>query len=595
MSRRRVMVGVLSVLVVALSSVHGAGRAREDVTLDRRLPASAGAAMDALEARFDSAAAMDLVQFMDRYWRNAANEGFNASIDRIQARLAVSGFAPRADAAPGQPSVWVEAFGKANGWDHSIGTLTLLGDGADPDEVVLSRERHRVALCINSFSTPPGGVTAPVLDVGAGVADADYDRVDVKGAVVLGDAGAGRLWQQAVVRRGAIGVVSTALEGYVRPGPPSTDGLPRDQWDVLQWGSIPYDDARRGFGFKASPRAAARLRVRLARGRARVRVEVTSSFTPGPVKTLVAEIPGRLAPHERIVVVAHIQEPGANDNASGCGTQVEMARAMAAAVKDGTMPAPGRTITFLWVDEMRGSRQWLQDHSADAKGVRYMFSLDMTGEDTAKTGGTFLIEKLPDPTAVLPRPSDPFSEWGGRPMKADALSGSLLNDVFLAVCVRRSRTTGWVVRTNPHEGGSDHSVFLAAGIPAVLAWHFPDRFYHTSLDRPEMTSPATMAHVAVSVGATVSLLATASEADAQAVVGLLEAAAQARLDLESRQGADLVARAADRAAAEMVETQVRTAWLKWYGEALDAVVALPVGGSTPALGTRIEAAKGKLR
>ena len=44
-----------------------------------------------------------------------------------------------------------------------------------------------------------------------------------------------------------------------------------------------------------------------------------------------------------------------------------------------------------------------------------MFSLDMTGEDTAKTGGTFLIEKQADPSAVWPRPSDPH--WSGAPAR----------------------------------------------------------------------------------------------------------------------------------------------------------------------------------
>ena len=41
-----------------------------------------------------------------------------------------------------------------------------------------------------------------------------------------------------------------------------------------------------------------------------------------------------------------------------------------------------------------------------------MFALDMTGEDTEKTGGTFLIEKQADPSAVWARPSDPHTEWG---------------------------------------------------------------------------------------------------------------------------------------------------------------------------------------
>ena len=104
-----------------------------------------------------------------------------------------------------------------------------------------------------------------------------------------------------------------------------------------------------------------------------------------------------------------------------------------------------------------------------------MFALDMTGEDTARTGGTFLIEKQADPSAVWPRPSDPHSEWGSSNVAAASLEGSLLNDLHLAVCRRRARDTGWIVRTNPYEGGSDHTVFANAGrrVAPQLALHRP--------------------------------------------------------------------------------------------------------------------------
>jgi hypothetical protein len=63
-------------------------------------------------------------------------------------------------------------------------------------------------------------------------------------AVVLGDGSTGRLWQAAVVRRGAIGVISPSMAAYVRPGSTAADAArPRAEWDVLQWGSIPYDEA----------------------------------------------------------------------------------------------------------------------------------------------------------------------------------------------------------------------------------------------------------------------------------------------------------------------------------------------------------------
>ena len=131
-----------------------------------------------------------------------------------------------------------------------------------------------------------------------------------------------------------------------------------------------------------------------------------------------------------------------------------------------------------------------------------MLSLDMTGEDTAKTGGTFLIEKQADPSAVWVRPSDPHTEWGASQVKAESLKGSLLNDVHLAVAMRRAKDTKWVVRTNPYEGGSDHTAFAEAGVPSLLNWHFTDRYYHTNLDRPDKTSQAEMINVGVTVATT---------------------------------------------------------------------------------------------
>jgi hypothetical protein len=224
-----------------------------------------------------------------------------------------------------------------------------------------------------------------------------------------------------------------------------------------------------------------------------------------------------------------------------------------------------------------------------------MFSLDMTGEDTSKTGGTFLVEKQPDPSAVWDRPSDPHTEWGRGQVNPDTLKGSLLNDLHLAVCLRRARDTGWVVRTNPYEGGSDHAVFLASGVPALLDWHFPDRYYHTNLDRPAMTSPPEMANVGIAIGTTALLLALAGEAEAVAVVDLLARAAEGRLNLEVRQSKGIVAAASDRAAAEATERQVFDAWKKWYAEAIESVLGLPVTPAGPALQAAVEQAAAKVR
>jgi aminopeptidase YwaD len=569
-------------------------------TLDPLLPRRGEVIYRALATRYQPERPMDLVTYMDRFWRLAGNRGYNASLDRIRAGLLDAGFRERPRPASTEtavrPSVssrapaagagafWFEEFPNGgNGWEFVRAEMTLAGSPAGVGaERVFDPERDRVALCINSFSTPPGGTTAPLVYVGMGTGASDYEGVSARGAIVLGDGPVRELWEQAVRARGALGVISAA--------PPAPYAKPDESPDVFQWGSVPYDEALQAFGFKASREVAERLKRRIRAGATTATVVVETRFQPSPGRSLVAEIPGTVRPDERVVLVAHVQEPGANDNASGCATLLEIARALAAAIAAKALTPPSRTLTLVWGDEIRASREWLKAEPDRALGVRYMFSLDMTGEDTATTGGSFLIEKEPDPSAVWDRPSDPHTEWGPGSYEATALKGSLLNDLLLAVCQRRARDTGWVVRTNPYEGGSDHSVFLAAGVPAVLVWHFPDRYYHTNLDRPDKTSPAEMEHVGIAVGTTAMLLASSGEVEAEAVTELVERAALGRLDLEEKQADAIVGSASDRATAAATERTVFEAWRRWYTEALEGVLHLPVSPAGTRLRARVRAA-----
>src|SRR5437762_39050 len=74
------------------------------------IPPTAERAYQAIAPRFDARAAMDVVAFMDKYWRIAGNPGFNASIDDIRERLLAAGFS--ATAATG-PTVRVDEFANA--------------------------------------------------------------------------------------------------------------------------------------------------------------------------------------------------------------------------------------------------------------------------------------------------------------------------------------------------------------------------------------------------------------------------------------------------------------------------------------------------
>ena len=527
-------VGLAMCVVLGLLTTTHAQSGPHLPALDRVLPPRAEAIYRELAGRVDAKVAMDVATLMAPMWRLVGNPAFEQSQQQIFDRLAAAGLSPTYESFPNS----------GMGWEQVRGTVRL---GEATGEVLLSREMHRVALAINSFSTAPGGAVFKLIDAGAGTTAAAYEGKDVGGAVVLASGALAPAWQQAVRARGAAGVISTDLAPYTRP---------EETPDVLQWGNIPYDEALKSFGFKATPRVATRLRDALSKGPVSVHVDIETTFHRRPNRTLVLEIPGRVRPQQRVVLVAHVQEPGANDNASGCGTLLAAALGIHDAIRRGALPAPARTLTFLWVDEIRGSEQWLKDHAERVKDVVAMLSLDMTGEDTAKTGGTFLIEKEPDPSAVWDRPSDPHSEWGASKVDPALVRGSFLNDLHLGAALRRARDTGWVVRTNPYEGGSDHTVFTRAGVPALLNWHFTDRYYHTNLDTIDKMSAAEMQHVAIAVGTTSLFLASADSTDLEAMRRLITTARDARLATERT----------NRATPEILE-----AWHKWYGEALASV------------------------
>jgi len=499
--------------------------------LDRALPPRAETIYQRLADRVDAKPAMDVVTFMAPLWRLAGNPAFEASQQFIFDRLASAGLQPR-----------YETYANSGqGWEYVRGSVRF---GGPAGEVLLSKETHRVDLAINSMSTPQGGSTLRLVDVGEGSSDAAYEGRDVKGAVVLASGNVSQAWNLAARARGAAGVISTAIAPYTKPA---------DTPDVLQWGGIGYVESLHSFAFKATPRVGARLRAELAKGPVSLHVDIETKFHQRANRTLVVEIPGRTEPHQRVVLVAHVQEPGANDNASGCGTLLAAALAIQDGIRRGSIPPPARTITFLWGDEISGSRQWVADHPDQVKGVVAMLSLDMTGEDTSKTGGTFLIEKEPDPSAVWERPSDPHTEWGAGKVDPAIVTGSFLNDLHLAVALRRARDTNWIVRTNPYEGGSDHTVFTTARVPAILNWHFTDRYYHTNLDTIDKVSSAEMQHVAIVVATTATFLASADRTDLAAMTKLLETAREARLATERKNDAS---------------SEILEAWNKWYDEAL---------------------------
>ena len=248
-------------------------------------------------------------------------------------------------------------------------------------------------------------------------------------------------------------------------------------------------------------------------------------------------------------------------------------------------------MTFIWGDEMASTQRFVTQDPGRKEFIRWGISMDMVGEDTAKTGGTFLIEKMPDPSAIWARGDESFSDWGGEPIDKDQLMPHYLNDVVIGRALEQSATNGWVVKTNPFEGGSDHVPFIYADIPAVLLWHFTDQYYHTDLDRLEMVSGDEMKNVGVTALTTALTLTSADAAAAQQLITEVQQAATDRIRTET----SLCIAAIRDGSTAAAQRDILETWAAWYDEALLSMQDIEVGGASVETQQQIDAARSKLR
>lgn len=489
--------------------------------------------------------AYETTAFIEKYWRVVGNTGFNKSVYRIAEQLEKDGYVLEENATENDFLTYrIETRPlKRPTWESVDATITI----NDEDKPLLSHATNRNMIALNSYSTPEEGVTAEVIYID------DVKKLaetDVRGKIVFAETHPGRIFKTVVTEGGAVGIITYNNPDYLQPEKNTTS---------IQFRSIPLDSVNKSFGIAMSFEAKERLKNSLSKGKTTLNVNIETNIYPSEELTIVADIKGNKNPNERLVFSAHIQEPGANDNASGVGATLEMASVSAKLFKEGTF-SPKRTLTFLWGDEIVSTRRYVQEDSIRAKGIKWGISLDMVGENTEVTGGSFLIEKMPDPSAIWTRGNDKHTEWGGRKLKVEDMTPHYLNDFVIEKFKEQGRRANWEVNTNPYEGGSDHVPFLRGNIPSVLFWHFTDQFYHTDNDRIDKVSKSTLKNVATGALVSAIELVSSDENTAKQVLESIEQAAINRLEEEQKQSQ----LALDNGDALEEQIEIINTWEDWY-------------------------------
>lgn len=526
--------------------------------------------LDICNETYEAQHAFETTKYVADFWRLAGNPGFDSSIYKVEEILQAAGYVKESAGGESRLNYRIEKYPLTlPSWEPIDAQLFIEGES----EPVLEFKTNRNMLAINSFSTKGKGVVAELV-YAKDCADATLEALNLKGKIVMADCGTGRLFTSAVRRLGALGILTYGIPFYNRP---------EEYLNSISFGGMPYDEEKKSWGIKLSLAAKRRLMKKLSEGPVKLRVKISTQFVEKDELTILAEIKGSKRPEERFVFSAHVQEPGANDNASGVGAQAEMARTAAQLLQEGKID-PAKTLTFLWGDEIRSTHRYIEQDAERAKKIKWGISLDMVGEDTEKTGGTFLIEKMPDPSAIWTRGDEKHSEWGASEVFESQFNPHYFNNLIEHVCRQQAARSDWVVKTNPFEGGSDHQPFLNADIPGLLLWHFTDVFYHTDADRIDKVSPATLKNVGVSALASALLLSSGTEETALEVLSLTEKAAIDRLSVEAK----LSSRAIDAGNSVFAEREILWAWGYWYGRALPKVIDILVAEPSENLNQEIK-------
>ncbi|HEY0875504.1 MAG TPA: M28 family peptidase [Vicinamibacterales bacterium] len=171
-----------------------------------------------------------------------------------------------------------------------------------------------------------------------------------------------------------------------------------------------------------------------------VRVSLAATIRQGRARTVIATLPGQ-DPSRYYLVCAHGDSdsggPGADDNASGVATVMEMARVYASLVASGKVPRPKHSIRFaVWGAEYRSARTFIEQEGEKLESLLGVMNFDETGTGAEREAIYFESNDVPWNEPMLRTFEAVAADYAGRP-------------------------GFWTeYTTNPSQGGTDSYAFL---------------------------------------------------------------------------------------------------------------------------------------
>lgn len=500
-------------LVMALSTV-----AR--VTVAQTAPLLPQPTVAALANEVSGETAKRNLEGLARLHRQRGSQGFHSAAELIAERARAYGLSHvEILRFPADGRIFYGTQRSRLAWDAEEGELSEIEDGTEIK--MASYAAEPIVLAEDSESAD---VTADLVDVGDGTKESDYAGKDVSGKLILVATPAGMVQDLAVGQLKAAGIISYAQNQ-------KTAWL-GDNDNLIRWGHLESFSSNPTFAFQVSLRTARGLKARLLHGeRVRLHAMVKAGQHAAAYEVVTATIDGASDAQTQIAFSCHLdhQRPGANDNASGCVTILEVARTLQKLISDGKLARPARTIRFIWPPEVEGTTTLLNARPDLAQSIKAAIHMDMVG------GG-------PDTRSVFHVTRGPLSLPSFVHDVAWAFA-SWVNDQSYEFAAGRKSDYPLIAPEGGKEPlraeysaytmGSDHDVYQDSsfGIPSIYFNDWPDRYIHTNFDTAANIDPTKLKRVALIGAASGYFLANFSAADLPATrhavaIGKLLRAAQ---------------------------------------------------------------------
>jgi len=449
------------------------------------------------------------LEYISRLHRMRGSEDYEKAVDFIQGKMQSYGLEKiERIKVPADGKIMYGTQKSRPAWDVKFAELWEVEQQAGatiPKNKIASWEAVPLVLAQDSES---GEVTAELIDVGTGRKDADYAGREVKGKLVLTSSQPGAIVPLAIGKYGAAGIIS-----YAQNQP--TAWWKEDE-SLIRWGHLETFAENKTFAFMVSLKQARDFQKRLAANEPiMLHAKVDAGKHPGQYDILTGVIEGSdpVLRKEEIALTCHLDHPrpGANDNASGSVTIMEVARTLKKLIEEGKLNRPQRTIRFIWSPEIEGTTVLLNHRPELATAIKAVIHMDMVGGGP-ETKAIFHVSRSPK---SLPSFVSDIGEALGdflNQVSDDYASGAPAPHPF--VSAEGGKEALHAVLGQFHMG-SDFQVYSEGSfrIPSIYLHDWPDRYIHTNFDLPAYIDPTKLKRSGFIGAASAWLLASYSSYD----------------------------------------------------------------------------------